>query len=589
MKALKYLAVICLTSIFALSCEQEQGPSDQNKGKAKPVVTLTQGTATDGVLTFTIAADNTTSQYGFVLVEGKDNEAPVAYDIVVDEVSDVAESGVFNYADAASQEVSIECDSNTDYQIFAAAISTTGLVGEVVSMNVFVTDTVAPEIEYDEEDGYVFDFDESVLYLQYTEAVKYVEGKSIVATLYAGYSYDDTSLVPGYTITVIPYLVGTPVGTRTAKVATNASGVVQLNFGDMTPGTYYTISIPDGAFVDGAGNEAPGLTSKFNNPYFYKGYPAFVSTVENDVWGCTSNAPLTVVMPEATSVEDLSEWIEIGVPSMVQRVDNKLEWTTTIKHVEEVGGVKSETVTTYPMSPITHYGGDLYKFMVRPAGSPKPKDQITINIPAGACTDIYGNKSAAITVGPLSYAYTPVYPEQGDYTVNNGEYPFDARLVALTDDPEGPYLFYANWFDSFSSVNALPTLYLTLDEPSRTLTCNNQFYYSGSVEEDLFGTIFYYYDSAHTMGMAFYGGGDTGTEPITITYGEDGKLASISYCEYGVVRLSDGQYLGVYDSCDETTTFTKKESSAAPVANNKRVANFFALPEPQPGFAVLKK
>ena len=274
---------------------------------------------------------------------------------------------------------------------------------------------------------------------------------------------------------------------------------------------------------------------------------------------------------------------------MVQRIDNKLEWTTTIKHVEEVGGVKSETVTTYPMSPITHYGGDLYKIMVRPAGNPKPKDQITINVPAGACTDIYGNKSAAITVGPLSYAYTPVYPEQGDYTVNNGEYPFDARLVALTDDPEGPYLFYANWFDSFSSVNALPTLYLTLDEPSRTLTCNSQFYYSGSVEEDLFGTIFYYYDSAHTMGMAFYGGGDTGTEPITITYGEDGKLASISYCEYGVVRLSDGRYLGVYDSCDETTTFTKKESSAAPVANNKRVANFFALPEPQPGFAVLKK
>lgn len=564
MKALKYLAVICLTSIFALSCEQEQGPSDQNKGKAKPVVTLTQGTATDGVLTFTIAADNTTSQYGFVLVEGKDNEAPVAYDIVVDEVSDVAESGVFNYADAASQEVSIECDSNTDYQVFAAAISTTGLVGEVVSMNVFVTDTVAPEIEYDEDEGYSFDFEESVLYLQYTEAVKYVEGKSIVATLYAGYSYDDTSLVPGYTITVIPYLVGTPVGTRTAKVATNASGVVQLNFGDMTPGTYYTISIPDGAFVDGAGNEAPGLTSKFNNPYFYRGYPAFVSTVENDVWGCTSNAPLTVVMPEATTVEDLSEWIEIGVPSMVQRVDNKLEWTTTIKHVEEKDGVKSETVTTYPMSPITHYGGDLYKFMVRPAGDPKPKDEITINIPAGACTDIYGNKSAAMTVGPMKYAYTPVYPNPGTYYVTSARFgtTFAITLQALSDDPEGPYALLSDWFGAFHQAYVNPILYMTVDEPSRTLTCDDQFIYNGNLYSGLWGSGFYYYDSAHTMYISFWGGGNSGTDPIVINYDDNGDLAVISYFEYGVSSDADDSYLGVYDYCADGTVITKASSES---------------------------
>lgn len=564
MKTLKYIAFLGLAGLLLGSCQKEQGPSDQNKGKAKPVVTLTQGTATDGVLTFTIAADNTTSQYGFVLVEGKDNEAPVAYDIVVDEVSDVAESGVFNYADAASREVSIECDSNTDYQIFAAAISTTGLVGEVVSMNVFVTDTVAPEIEYDEEDGYVFEFDESVLYLQYTEAVKYVEGKNIVATLYAGYSYDDTSLVPGYTITVIPYLVGTPVGTRTAKVATNASGVVQLNFGDMTPGTYYTISIPDGAFVDGAGNEAPGLTSKFNNPYFYNGYPAFVSTVENDVWGCTSNAPLTVVMPEVTSVEDLSEWIEIGVPSMVQRVDNKLEWTTTIKHVEEVGGVKSETVTTYPMSPITHYGGDLYKFMVRPAGEPKPKDEITINIPAGACTDIYGNKSAAMTIGPLKYAYTPVYPNTGTYYVTSARFgtTFAITLQALTEDPEGPYVLLSDWFGAFGASYVNPILYFTLDEPARTLTCDGSYVYNGSVESNLWGDGFYYYDSAHTMYISFWGGGDSGTEPIVINYDDNGDLTVISYFEYGVSSVTDGSYLGRYDYCDDGTVITKASSES---------------------------
>lgn len=576
MKTLKYLAVLVFAGLALASCTDEPGLSEQNKGKAKPAVAIALSESSDTVFKFTLTPDASASQYGYVILEGKDNVAPDSLQIVLDEVSGTADAGVFNTADDPSKTIKFYCESNTDYQVFAAAITSTGLVGDVTKLNIFVPDTFIPEIVYDDDNGYSYEYEGSEIAIEYTEPVTYVKDKEITATLYAGYSYESTQIVQGYTITVIPYLVGTPVGTRTATVQEYGEWVV-LDFGEMLPGTYYTIDIPDGAFVDATGNPAPGITSSFTYPYFYKGEPAF----EWVLFGCTDNAPLAVTMPEQTDLEDLTAWIKVGVPSMVQKVDSKAEFKTIIKHVETNNGVSSETVTSYPMTPVTHFGGDYYAILVKPAGEPKPKDEVSIVIPKNAVVDIYGNWNDEITVGPMKYAYTPVYPNTGYYIVNNGDYPFTVYLMAMGETPEDGYALFADWFQLFGSLSRNPCLYLTVDEPARTLTCNDQRVNvsTGAVVDGCFGKAYYYYDEEHTQLLVFWGGGNSGVEPIVLTYGDSGDLTTISYCEYAI-HASSGSYLGSFDYCEDGTTITKAPEEATITAQNKRMVNFYELTKP---------
>ncbi len=557
MKTLKYIAVICLAGLFLGACVKEEGLSQQNKGKTKPAVTLTLGTATDGLMTVTIAADASASQYGYVIFSGDDNSAPAAYDIVIDEVGGVEQSEVFSYADGASNEITFECDPNASYQIFAAAITKDGLVGEVTSLDVFVKDTVNPDIVFDEEEeSYVFESDESVIYLQYTEPVTYVKDKEITAKLYPGYSYDSQSIVPGYTITVVPFLMQDPVGTAKADVTVDED-VVILDFGDLTPGTYYVISIPAGAFKDGAGNVTPAFESKFVLPYFYRGVDA-LGAVENNVYGVTSNAPFALTLPEMSAIDDLSAWIEATAPQAIQDFDDEAEFVTVIKHVEEKDGAKSETTTTYPMTIEEHFAATETGVNVRPAGTAKPKDAITITIPAGALMDIYGNTNAETVIGPYQYAYTPVYPNTGVYSVTSAKgVTFPIELAATSEDPEGPYIMYGTWFGQFGGYHN-PILYLTVNEEARTLTCDGQFIFNGSLNDGLWGAGFYYIpNTQNKYYFSVWGGGDEGTDPVVFTYGDDGNLTTMSYFEYGVSDNSTDDYLGAYDVVQDDTPVTR--------------------------------
>ena len=576
MKSLKYFAVLVLAGLLLGACVEEPGLSDQNKGKTKPAVTLTLNGATDGLIAVTLAADATAAHYGYVVMEGKDNEAPAAYDIVIDEVSGGFDSDVISYADSASSKVYIECDANADYQIFAAAITADGLVGDVSSLNVFVTDETDPGIVYDEENGYVFESEGAVVAIQYSEPVTYVEGKEIVATLYPGYSYDSNEIVSGLTLTVVPGIAGEPVGTATAEV-TVEEDVVFLDFGDLVPGTFYTISIPAGAFEDAAGNPAPAYESAFGTPWFYNGIPLIIyegSLYMGDfIWGYTENAPFALKVPEVTSIEDLSEWYEAVAPTPLLGMDEEAQFVTTIQHVQEVDGVKTESTTTYPMTATEHYAPTDTSVMVRPAGAPKPKDAISITIPAGALTDIYGNTNAETVVGPARYAYTPVYPNEGKYTVTSEKgSTFVMELQALTDDPEGPYIMYGDWFGLFDGY-ANPILYLTISEEARTLTCDDACVYKDAVD-DLWGSGFYYIPgTSNKYYFSIWGGGSDGTLPVVFNYGDDGNICTMSYFEFGITDASSGAYMGVYDCVldDSPVTPVVEEEEPAPTATAKSV------------------
>lgn len=151
MKKIHYLVLSLVAGALVCGCSDENEPSTQNRGKEKPVVTLTAEDVDGGSFTFTIAASEQASQYAYAIFEGTGNPAPLAYDIVCDEVGNLADEDrangnyshyAFNVSDGASATHTFECDPEGKYEVFAAAITSTGLLSEVTKMTIEI-----PKIE----------------------------------------------------------------------------------------------------------------------------------------------------------------------------------------------------------------------------------------------------------------------------------------------------------------------------------------------------------------------------------------------------------------------------------------------------------
>lgn len=140
----KYVSMFLGAALIFAGCEKEEELGSQNKGKARPSVTVTAGEVAPFEYTFTVSASENASQYAIAIFNGKDNAAPVAYDIVVDEVSGADGSYAFNVSDNASVTLTLEGDPDSDYQIFAAAITSTGLLSEVTSTTIHTAKVVEP-------------------------------------------------------------------------------------------------------------------------------------------------------------------------------------------------------------------------------------------------------------------------------------------------------------------------------------------------------------------------------------------------------------------------------------------------------------
>lgn len=147
MKKIHYFALSLVAGALACGCSDEQEPSTQNRGKEKPVVTLTAQEVDGGSFTFTIAASEQATQYAYAILEGTGNPAPLAYDIVCDEVSGVADEDredanyshyAFNVSEGASATHTFQCEPQAEYEVFAAAITATGLLSEVTKLSIAI-------------------------------------------------------------------------------------------------------------------------------------------------------------------------------------------------------------------------------------------------------------------------------------------------------------------------------------------------------------------------------------------------------------------------------------------------------------------
>ena len=149
MKIFNHIALIAAAAAFVLSgCAKDNNPNTDNRGKEKPVVEveLTDHIETEFNLKFTPSSN--TKYFGYIVYAGADNDVPAAYDIVTDNLTGYLDFKLYE-SDGAAKEAVVKCILNDDYQVFAAAITESGLLSEVTELKVNI-EGAHPEIELQE-------------------------------------------------------------------------------------------------------------------------------------------------------------------------------------------------------------------------------------------------------------------------------------------------------------------------------------------------------------------------------------------------------------------------------------------------------
>ena len=546
--------LLAAVSLFS-GCSDDDDLSTQNKNKTKPSVTVTQGTVTDTQFSFTLTASEEAAQYAYVVLEGKDNAAPTAHDIVIDEVSGKLQSDAFNFADAATQTIGVACDPDADYQVFAAAITATGLLSEVSELKVYVPDTGIPTpVSFDPSGN--------------TVTVTYSENIVVGSTGKATVRYIQWGLGNMLAAVEIP--------AENISTDGNVATIVCPKPGN---GAGYIVSYTAGMFEDASGNKCPAMNSGWDNnagKYVNIGW-------DDDTVDFAIEDNYFVPQPDDADYNTPTTTIDFAFPFDVYDAEAKNAVQVIFNEAEGISYLNAA------------YTLEADKRTVKVTLPKVPTATFDVQVAKGAFYDVWGNESAPFTVATdqLRYSNFQIAIKEGDYTISytagtnvvntaSGT-PFSARLVKYDNTR---YALYANWFNAFSSINALPTLLGEVDYANNQIVFDGTFLLNGNpYSKPAFGMGMYDYDQEGTMMLVFWGGGNSGTDPVTAQFDEDGYLTAISYFDYTIHNAADGKGLAVYDACaDGTMTYVPAQEAGAPAQNIEAAQNYQMLSTPLAGF-----
>lgn len=538
--------LLAAVSLFS-GCSDDDDLSTQNKGKTKPTVTVTQGTVTDDEFTFTLAASEGAAQYAYVIFEGKDKTAPIAHDIVIDEVSGKYMSGAFNVADAASQNITVPCYSNADYQVFAAAITSTGLLSEVTELKVYIPDTMIPAPAKFIPSG-------SSVQITYSEDV--VVGSTGKAT-----------------VRYVQWGVGSILAAQEIpmeNISTNGN-VATIVCPKPADGAGYIVSFTAGLFEDVSGNKCLAITSGWDN-----NAGKYVNLGWNDA---NVDFPIEdgyfVAQPEDADYNTPTTTIDFVFPFDVYDAEAKNAVQVIFNEAEGISYLNAA------------YTLEADKRTVKVALPKVPTATFDVQVAAGAFYDAWGNESAAFTVAPdqLRYANFQVDIKTGAYTIayttladltggqiealnpNTGK-PFSANLVKFDNTY---YALQANWFNLMSSGYANPILLGTVDYASNKIVFDGTWYNPSKQEvvtKSCFNYNFFYEMNGGALLLCFCSAGNTGTDPLEVTFDEDGYMTDISYFDYTLFNNDDNySYFGIFDACADGTMAFVPQTEGAKLSN----------------------
>lgn len=292
----KYLSLAILATIaIAGGCTKElYGPAPEPEAKVEAKgISVKVSEVKDSSFVVSLTPEDTSAvYYSYAVVEGALSAVDSSSLYSDGYKSAAVASGVIKNVSPYTSSVAVGgLTPNTAYTVYAVSSSSTGVPGSVSSVSVTTSDNLAPYIV----DGAA---QENAATLQFSEPVYFVEGSAVTVNYY-GINSSEHDIYNN-----------DPVGTATASVRVNEDVAVFV-LSDVPDGAYYTVSFPEGAFTDAAGNKAEALES-----YFYKTEAGDLGAA--GLYGRVSTADFELDAGELTTVADLSEGIVISVPDLLR-------------------------------------------------------------------------------------------------------------------------------------------------------------------------------------------------------------------------------------------------------------------------------
>lgn len=520
MKTIKYLVMSLCAALVAVACTEDTGLSQQNKGKDKPTVGIVKGSSNDGIIKFEVAASDDAAQYAYVVLAGAENATPDPMSILTCEVSGAEAGEAFstsgNLGASPVASVTLDCSTfmtlATEYQVFAVAITETGLVGDVTSVLIVMNDTIAPDII---EFGYY----DNTVEIYFTEEV--VRGAGKVSVSY--YKYLASELVDA---------VPVPEADITLQ-----GQLLKIVCPKPADGAIYMMQFEKGVVEDLAGNPFQAVRTAFNSQGQITGlaWQAEPSTFTIDN-SCFSNAAADWNAEDAVITFTLPVKVfESGLRDAV-RVIYDDDW-----------GYK-EVITDYKLASDRQ---TVTVFLPE-----KPLGQFDVKIGEGLFYDDWGNHNAARNPDSFLYENYWMTFKGGKYLIEFQETEETTSKFASIFEPYNRDLviWNANWFniwedkgDIWKYVGALPTnLIGQVDYKTKTVIFDGSWIYQNELMGSIaYGQNTYYWDDAMTQLMVFWGSGDSGQDPIVMTFDDEGYLTSTTGFEYWLHDVQTGRGIGV--------------------------------------------
>ncbi len=520
MKTSIYTAIAAMFLLASAACTKSDGLSSQNSGKQRPSVEVSLTSLEDNRFSFHIKADTRSAQYAYVVLEGKDNETPDPRSILFNEVSGAMMEAAFNTADTPYVDVEIKCTSTQSYQIFATAITSTGLISDIATLDVTAPDTVIPV-------PYKYTYNGNVITIEFFEPVKrgttgrvmvrhmQPTTKQLLDLIYL--SEDDISFLDGNAVITCP----------------------RPQDGTMH-GSVFILSFEKGAFVDHSGNECDDFWSRYNEGNdTYTGMcwqddhenfsilPTYFSTYGPDHDWNAEDASISFLFP--------FDVYDAAVNDPAQVIYSEYDGMKTI-YADCTLGEDRRTVTIR-----------LPK---------KPEGYFDVSIKEGAFYDAWGNESNSFSpdMKNLRYCVSGLpEPVCGVYRIEDDEKPFEARFEKHDDNH---IVVYANWFNIWDNKHGNPILLGTLDKARKTISFDGTFYNEGNFTGGAFGRGLVYYDADHKYMLAFWGSGRSGEDPIMMTYDDNGLITTTTAFEYAIHQTSTSVEIDSYGKVEDGTSLT---------------------------------
>ena len=535
MKTIKYFAALLCMALVMGACTKGDGLSDQNAGKTKPTVALTQNVATDYALEFTMEVSQNASQYAYAVMTGHDNSVPTPISILTNEVVGAQTGETFNMKGEVELEdkkvVTLDCSGfkapSDKYQVFAVAITADGLAGDVVTLDVTMNDKTAPV-------PMAFGAEGNVAQVQWAEAVKLGTGKAYVSVLAFGamaYAVQNQEIA--------------------AENITVEGNILTIVCPEYPAGAGYVVSIDAGIVTDLSGNPSPEIKSAYaSGKYQNIGWTtpnveipitaASFKTPAKDVNWAAEDANLVFTLPTEVMVNT-------AVKNPISVIYNEAEGVSQL-FAEWTLAEDNKTVTVY---------------------LPKmPTGGFDVVVKANAFFDVWNNKTSAFEPATLRYSNLKPGYYMVDYAWDTQEGTETSKFLALFEQLDGQtVLMSADWFELNEGKQlALPTQMVgVVDYSTSTVVFDGRWLYNGSLYKDpAFGMGFYNLNAEGTQGLVFFGGG-TGGDPIVLKFNADGYFTEISAFEYGVYDYSANKYLGAYSYCPEGSKVTFLQAAAGAV------------------------